>query len=73
MTVTEVGSAALTTPSSTQTPTGAWDWEPPAAACPEGAEELDLLADVAGRGGYCLSGAATMAQPAMMWRAGSFI
>ena len=28
-------------------PTGAWDWEPPAAAFPEGAEELDLLADEA--------------------------
>jgi len=28
-------------------PTGAWDWERPAAAFPEGAEELDLLADEA--------------------------
>jgi len=28
-------------------PTGAWDWEPPAAAFPGGAEELDLLADEA--------------------------
>ena len=54
-------------------PTGAWDWEPPAAAFPEGAEELDLLADVAALEGHCLSGAATMAQAAMMWRAGSFI
>jgi len=42
VTVTEVGSAALTTPSSTQHP-----WEPPAAAFPAGAEGLDLLADVA--------------------------
>jgi len=46
VTVTEVGSVALTTPSSTQTPTGAWDWEPLATTFPEGAEELDLLVDV---------------------------
>ena len=28
-------------------PTSAWHWEPPAAAFPEGGEELDLLADEA--------------------------